>query len=313
MVSVQVSAAGKTPLAKGLPATVEIPGKDLETATVGDVKKALTAKFPKLYASRQKITLKGDKKALADEVTLKTAGVTEDAELTVKDLGPQIGWRTVFIWEYTGPLVIHSLFYWLPNVFYGGAVQHSLLQKYVYGMCMLHYLKREYETLFVHRFSNGTMPFYGLFRNCFHYWVLGSLFLGYPVYGPTYAATSPYIRNSYRENPTFLWSCIAVWVFAELSNAKTHMILRDLRPLGTRERRIPYGYGFNLVTCPNYLFEILGWTIVSVMTGSYAAHLFLIAGVYIQTMWAIKKHRNYRKEFGDKYPRSRKVIFPFIF
>ena len=32
------------------------------------------------------------------------------------------------------------------------------------GTGKLHFLKREYETLFVHRFSNGTMPLYGLFR-----------------------------------------------------------------------------------------------------------------------------------------------------
>lgn len=31
-------------------------------------------------------------------------------------------------------------------------------------MVMLHFLKREYETLFVHRFSHGTMPFNFVFR-----------------------------------------------------------------------------------------------------------------------------------------------------
>lgn len=29
--------------------------------------------------------------------------------------------------------------------------------------------------------------------------------------------------------------------------------------------------------------------------------------------WAVKKHKAYRREFGDKYPRGRKVMFPFIF
>jgi very-long-chain enoyl-CoA reductase len=30
-------------------------------------------------------------------------------------------------------------------------------------------------------------------------------------------------------------------------------------------------------------------------------------------VWAQKKHRNYKKEFGDKYPRNRKAMIPFIF
>lgn len=53
-----------------------------------------------MYPSRQKITLKGDRKLLKDEITLQQAGVTDGGELVVKDLGPQISWRTVFVIEY---------------------------------------------------------------------------------------------------------------------------------------------------------------------------------------------------------------------
>lgn len=31
-------------------------------------------------------------------------------------------------------------------------------------MVMLHFLKREYESVFVHRYSHGTMPFAYVFR-----------------------------------------------------------------------------------------------------------------------------------------------------
>lgn len=66
------------------------------------------------------------------------------------------------------------------------------------------------------------------------------------------------------------------------------------------------------------------------MTGSYAckcksddmvrlllmslpiAWFFLIAGGYMMFIWAIKRHRNYKKEFGKAYPK-RNVIIPFLF
>jgi very-long-chain enoyl-CoA reductase len=49
---------------------------------------------------RQKLSLKGSKAALADDVTLKDAGIEDGAELSVKDLGPQISWKVVFLIEY---------------------------------------------------------------------------------------------------------------------------------------------------------------------------------------------------------------------
>jgi len=311
MVSVTVSPASKViPIARGLPVTLEVAGPN---PRVADVKAALAAKYPKFYSSRQKLTLKGDKKALADEISLETAGITSGAELSVKDLGPQVSWTTVFVIEYIGPLILHPLFYHLPKIFYGGNVQHSRLQQFVYAMVMLHFVKRELETLFVHRFSHSTMPFNFIFRNSAHYHILGGLFLAFALYSPTYAATSPYIRGTIRDDPTFLWACTAFWTFCELSNLQTHLTLRSLRPAGSRERGIPHGYGFGLVSLPNYFFEILGWLTIVVMTGSWAAIGFIGTGAITMGLWAQKKHRNYKKEFGDKYPRSRKAMIPFLF
>ena len=214
------------------------------------------------------MSLKGDKKALKEEATLTSCGVAEGSELDAKDLGPQISWTTVFVIEYVrstlhdnalshtflsqiGPLIIHPLMYYFPNAFYGGAVQHSLLQqcvtaltsfrlmlrflRYVFIMVMLHFLKREYETLFVHRFSHGTMPFNFVFRkyvpniysltsgtfmtflSSAHYHLLGGLGLAYPVYSPTYSVASPYIRGTIRDDPKFLWSCTAVWLVSVIN------------------------------------------------------------------------------------------------
>jgi very-long-chain enoyl-CoA reductase len=118
---VKIVAAGRAPpLARGLPVTLDVPGAWDELA-VGAVKAALAERFPQVrpphaparwsdraqfYAARQKISRVGDRAALADDVLLKETGMQEDgAELAVKDLGPQISWRTVFLVEYVRALL----------------------------------------------------------------------------------------------------------------------------------------------------------------------------------------------------------------
>ena len=91
------------------------------------------------------------------------------------------------------------------------------------------------------------------------------------------------------------------------------MTLASLRPPGSKVRAIPHGYGFALVSFPNYFFETLAWTVVAGMTGSWAAWLFVAVSTGQMAVWARKKHNAYRREFGKDYPRGRKAMFPFIF
>jgi very-long-chain enoyl-CoA reductase len=60
----------------------------------------MSARALQLYVERQKLTLKGESKALEDDATLVAAGVLDGSEMVVKDLGPQVSWRTVFMTEY---------------------------------------------------------------------------------------------------------------------------------------------------------------------------------------------------------------------
>lgn len=67
-------------------------------------------------------------------------------------------------------------------------------------------------------------------------------------------------------------SLIALYLFAQLSNGLTHVILRNLRPPGTTVRRIPRGYGFDWpvrLSCPNYFFEALVWLAIVLLTQSW--------------------------------------------
>ncbi|KAL1741907.1 3-oxo-5-alpha-steroid 4-dehydrogenase-domain-containing protein [Schizophyllum fasciatum] len=310
MVSVTVHATGRPPaFARGFPITVEVPAD----GKVADIKAAIQAKYPKYHATRQKLSAPSDKKALADELPVREvfAGKSE-GKLVVKDLGPQISWKTVFLIEYVGPLLIHPVFYYYPRLFYGQDVKHSAMQTYVFSLIMGHFIKRELETLFVHRFSHATMPFFNVFKNSGHYHILSGLLLALDVYRPRYSA--PAVAGTILDDPTFVKVGAGLVIVFELLNLNAHLVLRSLRPAGTTKRGIPYGLGFGLVSCPNYLFETLVWTTITIMTGgSLASVLFLIVATGQMAVWALKKHRQYKKEFGKSYPRGRKAMFPFIF
>ena len=183
-----------------------------------------------------------------------------------------------------------------------------------------HYVKRLLETIFVHRFSNSTMPLTNLFKNCSYYWGFAA-YIAYHVNHPQY--TSP---PSYQ-----VFSFLALFFLSELGNFSIHILLRNLRPAGSKIRKIPRPDGnpfsllFNLVSCPNYTYEIGSWVSFTLMTQCLPAGLFTLAGAYQMAVWALGKHRNYRNEFKVEerfktqsvyfclkdYPR-RKAIFPFI-
>lgn len=73
------------------------------------------------------------------------------------------------------------------------------------------------------------------------------------------------------------------------------MILRNLRPEGSKEYVMPKGFAFNYITCANYTFEIYGWILFGVATQTVAAFLFIAAGSFPMSQWALGKHKRLRK------------------
>jgi very-long-chain enoyl-CoA reductase len=277
--------------------------------TVHDVKKKIHAAKKGPYAGRQMLRLEPKGKALSDKDTLSSVGVKDGGKLYLKDLGPQIGWITVFLAEYAGPLIIYLWIYTRPWIFYGDKAASKPYAQVVHiaAACWgFHYAKRLLETIFVHRFSHATMPIRNLFKNCGYYWGFAA-YVAYHVNHPLYTAP----------NDMQVYVAAAAFLLSELGNLSIHLLLRDLRPPGSTVRQIPYPNSnpltqlFRYVSCPNYTYEFYAWASFTVMTQSLPAGLFAVAGLVQMSIWALGKHRNYKKEFS-KYPRGRKAIIPFI-
>lgn len=71
-----------------------------------------------LYPDRQALRLEARGKTLKETDSLHALGLRNGSKLYVKDLGPQIGWKTVFLAEYAGPLAVYLLFYQRPWIFF---------------------------------------------------------------------------------------------------------------------------------------------------------------------------------------------------
>lgn len=278
------------------------------STTVKDLKAQIQSANKKWSIHRQALRLEPRGKTLKDSDTVESLSLRSGSKLYVKDLGPQIGWSTVFLAEYAGPLLVYLWIYQRPWIFYGDASTAAIgTTAHIAAACYtIHYAKRLLETIFVHRFSHATMPLMNLFKNCSYYWGF-TAYVAYHVNHPLF--TSP--------SPIQVYGALAAFLLCELGNFSIHINLRNLRPPGTSIRKIPVPDSnpltslFNFVSCPNYSYEFGAWFSFSVMTQCLPAFLFAAAGMVQMTLWALGKHRNYKKEFKD-YPKQRKAIIPFI-
>lgn len=267
------------------------------------------SKESKYSIHQLRVTKGSDGKAVPNEkdVQLQSVGLRNESIIFVKDLGPQIAWKTVFIVEYLGPILIHPLIYALRPYLYANApAEASECQTLVMWLVVMHFVKRELETMFVHRFSAATMPVRNIFKNSAHYWLLAGANIAAWAYAPSAPTAKP-------ANPLLMYAGIALYTIGELGNLSAHLTLRGLRSSGGAERGIPQGALFKIVTCPNYMMETLSWIGVWLASAlSWSVIAFAAVSVAQMAVWAKKKESRYRKEFGDKYKKKRFTMLPGI-
>lgn len=242
-----------------------------------------------------------------DRKTLESYGIVNDDTITFKDLGPQIDYRTVFVVEYAGPLFIMLFYTMRPSFIFGedaSKQEFNWVAKLAIACWVLHFVKREYETFFIHKFSRPTMPLQNLYKNCTYYWAFGAV-IGIPLCATSYVAPT---------NEALVYAGLAIFLVSQVGNLICHIMLSKLRKAeGSNERPIPRGFLFELVSCPNYTFEVLAWVGFSIMTQIPYAFLFTVVGAVQMADWAQKKHQGYKKT-DEKYKAlNRKAIFPFIY
>ncbi|XP_069645386.1 very-long-chain enoyl-CoA reductase isoform X6 [Haliaeetus albicilla] len=225
---------------------------------------------------------------------------------------PSFSINEVFLIEYTGPLFIYFLFYFRMPFVYGLDERFTSSPHPVVNLACIchsfHYIKRLIETVFVHRFSHGTMPLRNIVKNCLYYWGFAA-WLAYYINHPLY--TPP----SYGKKQINF--AVIMFLLCEAGNFSIHVALSDLRRNGSKTRKIPYPtknpftWLFLFVSCPNYTYEVGTWISFTIMTQCVPVGLFTLLCFIQMTIWAKDKHCTYLREFKD-YPSLRMPIIPFL-
>lgn len=169
-------------------------------------------------------------------------------------------------------------------------------------MLLAHFLKRDLEVLFLHKYSGETAANAAKFIG-FSY-ALTTLMIS--------IVTKPEVSNLI--SSTNVQAGILLFVLGSLGNLYHHSLLAKLRSSGTKKYTAPRGGLFEFVAAPHYLFELVAWLGISLASQQLTSHLnlasmtcYLAARSYNQNQWNKKKFEE------NEWPSSRKNLIPFVY
>jgi protein-S-isoprenylcysteine O-methyltransferase Ste14 len=116
--------------------------------------------------------------------------------------------------------------------------------------------------------------------------------------------------TSWLHDPRFL-AGVVLFIGGYALNLNADRTLRGLRTPGGSGYRIPQGGVYRLVSCPNYLGEIVEWSGWALATWSLPGLAFAVYTVANLAPRAVANHRWYQDHFGD-YPRKRRALIPYL-
>lgn len=210
--------------------------------------------------------------------------------------GVMISGRNNMLLIYTPALILNTASLINPATFAGS----QLL-----ALCLtIHFLKRVLETLFLHKYSTKVNCSVGAFIGVY-YTLVSWIILHF----------NKLAEVGLRGGPKESILGVLLFAFGEVGNFYHHYLLARLRrEKGDVDQKymVPEGGLFSRVTCPHYLFELLAWLGISLISQEIHSYLaFASMASYLggrsvsQTKWAQKNI--------EGYPKERKNIVPILF
>ncbi|KAF8395500.1 hypothetical protein HHK36_019446 [Tetracentron sinense] len=166
----------------------------------------------------------------------------------------------------------------------------------------IHYFKRVFEVLFVHKYSGGMG--------------LDTVILispGYLISTATIIYTQ-HLTRGVQEPPLDLkYLGVVLFLVGISGNFYHHYILSKLREKGGEKGyKIPQGGLFDMVICPHYLFEILGFVGISFISQTVYAFSVTIGSIFYLLGRSYATRKWYLSKF-ENFPKEVKALIPYVF
>ena len=188
----------------------------------------------------------------------------------------------------------------VPLLLFTTGRHHNFTAVILLLLWLSHYLQRAYMFPFLIKERNTRMPVWiiclALFFNLVNGYLNGRwLFFFSEGYGPEWLT-----------DPRFATG-IVLFISGYIINRRADWQLRRLRDCDDCEYKTPRGGLFRMVSCPNYLGEIIIWCGWALATWSWAGLSFAVWTIANLAPRARTHHRWYREHLPD-YPMRRKAL-----
>lgn len=138
---------------------------------------------------------------------------------------------------------------------------------------------------------------------CFN--LMNGFFIGY------YIGNFRTYDMSWFTDPRFIAGSI-IFIAGLTINWVADTRLIKLRKPGETGYKIPRGWLFEIISCPNLFGEVIEWAGFAILTWSLPGVTFFVWTFANLVPRAISHHKWYKEKFPD-YPSARKAVFPYLF
>lgn len=205
----------------------------------------------------------------------------------------KVGW---FFMEF---FLLVVLFYFILT----GENGQSIVNMIIIGIISLHYLNRSIIFPLRIKTKGKKMPVsimvMGLVFNLSNGFLFGYYLGNFKVYTLDWLTSPQFIIGS------------IIFIVGAVINKYADTLLINLRNPNESGYKIPQGWLFKYISCPNLFGEVIEWMGFAILTWSLPGLAFFVWTFANLVPRAISHHKWYLNHF-DNYPKKRKAIFPYL-